>query len=517
MVNTRSGFNRENRFSREETNEYSGDEDNMSVADHFAENVNGNEDLNGMREIERDHEKHRIEQRFMEMNRQISELTSIVRALTDKMSNSREENYRDVHNSETSVRSDMVTGVLANPPPTPNTQPPRRTPPSLLDPQMGDVMSEIQHLRTTMVDGVIQPKILQTQVPLFRGNREKYNEFEHLLKNHLRPHMHKLTEEQKLNYFQSLLRDDAIEFWQTLKITTETTLTDILQAFSKEYAKEDLKEVSKYKFDQMRYDPTTESFADFLTKFKKLAKQAYGEKANDIAETFSFAKLPIQIQNELAMAGKHDATSEEIKTFVQRRCQYAQLLPNNAGMQPLNNIQNYPAKQQTNQQTTSTSNNAAKPNAKKEVKRKFEGNCRYCNIVGHKWIDCRKRLRDESNGIHTKTYQRPQQDSNNQQPQTDKTRYNPKLVCQICGKVGHSARDCRECVPGASAYQNVPYQKQSTTENREFRRDLRQSQNTRQQPYYVAQATSETTQTEDQNDCYDEDYNEEFTQTSKNL
>ena len=78
----------------------------MSVADHFAENIDGNEDLNGMREIERDHEKHRIEQRFMEMNRQISELTSIVRALTDKMSNSREENYRDVHNSETSVRSD---------------------------------------------------------------------------------------------------------------------------------------------------------------------------------------------------------------------------------------------------------------------------------------------------------------------------------------------------------------------------------------------------------------------------
>ena len=470
-----------------------------------------------MREVERDHEKHRIEQRFMEMNRQISELTSIVRALTDKISNSREENYRDAHNSKTSVRSDMMTGVLANPPPTPNTQPPRRTPPSLLDPQMGDVMSEIQHLRTTMVDGVIQPKILQSQVPLFRGNREKYNEFEHLLKNHLRPHMHKLTEEQKLNYFQSLLRDDAIEFWQTLKITTETTLTDILQAFSKEYAKEDLKEVSKYKFDQMRYDPTTESFADFLTKFKKLAKQAYGEKANDIAETFLFAKLPIQIQNELAMAGKHDATSEEIKTFVQRRCQYAQLLPNNAGMQPLNNIQNYPAKQQTNQQTTSTSNNTAKPNANKEVKRKFEGNCRYCNIVGHKWIDCRKRLRDESNGIHTKTYQRPQQDSNNQQPQIDKTRYNPKLVCQISGKVGHSARDCRNRVPSASAYQNVPYQKQSTTENREFRRDLRQSQNTRQQPYYVAQATSETTQTEGQNDCYDEDYNEEFTQNSKNL
>ena len=95
-----------------------------------------------------------------------------------------------------------------------------------------------------MTDGMIQPKILQTQVSLFCGNREKYNEFEHLVKNHIRPHMHKLKEEQKFNYFQSLLRDDAIEFWQTMKINIEMTLTDILQAFNKEYAKEDLKEVS---------------------------------------------------------------------------------------------------------------------------------------------------------------------------------------------------------------------------------------------------------------------------------
>ena len=53
-----------------------------------------------------------------------------------------------------------------------------------------------------------------------------------------------------------------MELWQTLKIKTATTLTDIPLAFNKEYAKE-LQEVSKYKFDQMKYDPTTESFTDF--------------------------------------------------------------------------------------------------------------------------------------------------------------------------------------------------------------------------------------------------------------
>ena len=470
-----------------------------------------------------------VDQRFMEMTKQISELTNIVFALTEKISSSKTEcsGLNTVINTNV-TRFDMVTGVSTNSSPTPNIQQPRRTLPTPAthqnrdrapptnEPQMDDVLTEIHNLRTTMTDRVIQPKILQTQVPLFRGNREKYNEFEHLLKNHLRPHMNKLTEEQKLNYFQSLLRDEAIEFWQTLKITTETTLQDVLQAFTKEYAKEDLKEVSKYKFDQMRYDPTKESFADFLTRYKKLAKQAYGDKANDIAETFLFAKLPIQIQNELAMAGKHDAKVEEIKTFVQRRCQYAQLLPVTSDMQLFNQLYNYQSKQ-NNAQPAPNHNNTEK-NAIREVKRRFEGNCRYCNILGHKWIECRKRLRYEANGITKKSQQRPQPGNNNaQQQETEKPRYNSKLVCQICGKIGHSARDCRDRVPGASAYRNVPYDKQSTNENREFRREFKQSQNNYQPTYQVTQATSQTTLPEETNDCYDMDYNDEFDTNSKNL
>ena len=166
-------------------------------------------------------------------------------------------------------------------------------------------------------------------------------------------------------------------------ITIETTPADILQAFNEEYANEDLKEVSKYKFVQMRYDPTVESITDFLTKFMMTAQRAYGENASDIAETFLFAKLQVQIQNELARAGKHDATVEEIKTFVHRRCQFAQLIPCTSGMQPLNQAFNYQERPQTNQ-PASTNNNSGKTKTNKEVKRKFLRNCRYCNIAGHK-------------------------------------------------------------------------------------------------------------------------------------
>ena len=144
-------------------------------------------------------------------------------------------------------------------------------------------------------------------MPLFHGNREKLNEFEHLLSNHLHLHLNNITEEQKLNYFQSLLRDEAIEFWQILGITTETTLKCVLDAFREEYAKDDLKEVSKFTFDQMRFHPTVDSFTNLLSNFKKTAKQAFGDKTNEIAETFLFPKLPVQHQNDLAVAGKHDA------------------------------------------------------------------------------------------------------------------------------------------------------------------------------------------------------------------
>ena len=83
-------------------------------------------------------------------------------------------------------------------------------------------------------------KLLQTHVSNFRGTKDKYNEFEHLLLNHFRPIANKITEEDKIHFFQSLLRDEAIDFWQTITISSTTTLQDVLQLFRKEFAKEDM-------------------------------------------------------------------------------------------------------------------------------------------------------------------------------------------------------------------------------------------------------------------------------------
>ena len=241
----------------------------------------------------------------------------------------------------------------------------------------------------------------------------------------------------------------------------------------------------------MRYDPTAETFNDFLNKFKKVAKQAFGEKSSDVTETFLFAKLPVQMQNELAMAGKHDASMEEIRTFVQRRCQYAQLIPTTTP-QPFNQISAPPPNAAAPQSSNS------QPPQNRETKRKFDGQCRHCAITGHKWAECRKRLREEAQNKATNNNQ-----PNPPTPRTSSPNTTPNW-CQICGKVGHSARDCYYRNTTTSAYRSIPYSKQSTKENKQFRRDFRQTNNRVYNANELSHATNDETDNVEETERHDD-------------
>ena len=71
---------------------------------NYREGYFGENDDGTMTSMERDHEKLSIKQSLIGLSRQIGDLTSIVRALTEKSSSSKEGNHQDVLNSET--RSD---------------------------------------------------------------------------------------------------------------------------------------------------------------------------------------------------------------------------------------------------------------------------------------------------------------------------------------------------------------------------------------------------------------------------
>ena len=108
MVNTKSQILRENRVEQTEKDRYSDNEDNISKADHNSGSYFNDYDDEPMRSQERDHKRSRIKQRFLEMNKQNGELTSMVGGLTEKVANSREESDPNVRNFRTLPHSDRL-------------------------------------------------------------------------------------------------------------------------------------------------------------------------------------------------------------------------------------------------------------------------------------------------------------------------------------------------------------------------------------------------------------------------
>ena len=76
MVNTRAQVHRENQIEQSEVDGFTDDDDNVSVGDHYQESYFNENAGEAMRSLERDHERLRIQQIFLDMNRQIGELTN---------------------------------------------------------------------------------------------------------------------------------------------------------------------------------------------------------------------------------------------------------------------------------------------------------------------------------------------------------------------------------------------------------------------------------------------------------
>ena len=152
-------------------------------------------------------------------------------------------------------------------------------------------------------------------------------------------------------------------------------------------------EIGRYKWNEARYDPTTETFSDFLKNIKTIAKQAFGADADQCLPMFLLGKLPVAIQQELTMAKKKDSAPEEIKFNLQRKYQYQQILtPANAvTVQPFNQMPapTYRQKTSAHHQQPKTPQHTQHPQA-----RKFEV---IDSTVHTRKQDCRSRQREEAN------------------------------------------------------------------------------------------------------------------------
>ena len=161
------------------------------------------------------------------------------------------------------------------------------------------------------------PKSLTTTMPTLDGKSDKFKFFEDLFQTSLKIH-NQLTEEDKINYFHSLMRGDALQTFKNITSPKRENLGEILTVFRRKYVKPQSMATAKHKFQQLVFNPAIQKLIDFLDELQKLAKDAFGVAAQAINEQFIYAKMPPHLKKSINQAHLENGTYEQIVSHLER-------------------------------------------------------------------------------------------------------------------------------------------------------------------------------------------------------
>ena len=288
------------------------------------------------------------------------------------------------------------------------------------------------------------PKSLTTTMPTFDGKIEKFELFEDLFQTSLKNH-NQLTEDDRINYFHSLKRGDALQTFKNIIGPTRENLAEILAVFRRKYVKPQSMATAKHKFQKLVFNPANQKLVDFLDELQKLAKDAFGIAAHAIIEQFIYAKMPPHLKKSINQAHLENGTYEQIVTHLERELELNGLeAPDEL---PINNV---------SQQPTNTNADRPKPT------------CHHCKKPGHYRNHCRllKKQRETTennqnnpgNKNNDANTSKPNSNANNNNNNRNNNRAErkPKTVyppCETCGKTNHSTE---KCYFGANAANRPP-------------------------------------------------------------
>ena len=155
------------------------------------------------------------------------------------------------------------------------------------------------------------PKSLTTTMPTFDCKSEKFELFEELFQTSLKIH-NQLTEEDKSNYFHSLMRGHALQTFKNITSPSRENLGETQTVFRINYVKPQSRVTAKHKFQRLVFNPANQKLIDFL------AKDAFGVAAQDIIGQFIYAKMPPHLKKSINQAHVENGTYEEI-VYISRR------------------------------------------------------------------------------------------------------------------------------------------------------------------------------------------------------
>ena len=134
-------------------------------------------------------------------------------------------------------------------------------------------------------------KSLTTTMPTFEGKSLKFELFEDLLQTSLELR-NQLIEDDRVNYFDSLMRGDALHTFKNFNGPTQENLGEFLAVFCWKCVKSHSIALGKQKFQKNVFNSAHQNLIDFLDELQKLAKDAFGIAALVIIDQIVYAKMP---------------------------------------------------------------------------------------------------------------------------------------------------------------------------------------------------------------------------------
>ena len=291
------------------------------------------------------------------------------------------------------------------------------------------------------------PKSLTTTMPTFDGKSAKFELFEDLFQTSLKI-QNQLTEEDKINYFHSLMRGDALQTFKNITSPNRENLGEILTVFRRKYVKPQSMATAKHKFQRLVFNPSNQKLIDFLDELQKLAKNAFGVAAQAIIEQFIYTKMPPHLKKSINQAHLENGTYEQIVSHLERELELNGLeAPDEM---PINTVT-----RQTPQQNT----NRPRPT------------CYHCKKPGHYQNQCRqlKREKDQTrnntnSANNNNGSAQINSNPNNNKVATDTKGNNinnqrdgrPKPVFSPCETSGRTNHSTERCYLGANAAKRPP-------------------------------------------------------------
>ena len=154
-------------------------------------------------------------------------------------------------------------------------------------------------------------------MPTFDGKSEKFELFEDLFQTSLKIH-NQLTQEDKINYFHSLMRGDALQTFKNITTPNRENLGEILTVFRRKYVKPQSMATAKHKLQRLVFHQANQKVIDLLDELQKLAKDAFGVAAQAIIEQFIYAKITPHLKKSIKQAHLENGTHEQIVSHLER-------------------------------------------------------------------------------------------------------------------------------------------------------------------------------------------------------